>query len=162
MSKFEKMKIKYFTFLFWIAAFLLANQIYTQNVISSFSSDVSSGCSPLVVNFNNTSSNTTNATQYKWDFGNGSSSVLENPSSTFTQPGFYEITLISTNPFSSDTLISTNYIEVYDLPTSDFTYNSNTDFCSSTNQLSFVNSSLDASSYIWDFGINMYFNGVVY
>ncbi len=125
------------------------NELFSQNTISSFSSDVNSGCSPLVVSFNNSSNN---ANQYKWDFGNGSSSILENPSSTFTQPGLYSITLITINQSSSDTLVSTNYIEVYDLPSSDFSFTSSTDFCSSTNQIEFTNSSIDASSYIWDFG----------
>lgn len=127
----------------------MVNNLYSQNVVSSFSSDVSSGCSPLIVNFNNTS---TNASQYSWDFGNGASSNLEHPSTTFTQPGLYTVILITTNPSSTDTLISTNYIEVYDLPTADFSFSSNTDFCVSTNQISFTNNSTNATSYIWDFG----------
>lgn len=143
------MKITHFKLLFSLTTFFLVSQLFSQNIVSSFNSNFTSGCSPLVVDFNNTS---TNSNQYKWDFGNGSSSILENPSTTFTLPGLYTVTLISLNASGSDTLVSTNYIEVFDLPSSDFSFSSNTDYCSSTNEISFTNSTVGALSYIWDFG----------
>lgn len=57
------------------------------------------GCAPLTVNFNNTTlANSTAATTYTWNFGNGSTSNQANPSFTFTQPGTYEVSLIAYDP----------------------------------------------------------------
>ena len=44
-----------------------------------------------------------------------------------------------------------DYIEVYEKPTSDFTYSS-TNLCEDDNLLTFTNSSIGASSFLWDFG----------
>jgi PKD repeat protein len=41
---------------------------------------------------------------YKWFFGDGDSSVLQNPSHYFNQPGNYDVTLIVSNEVSSDTI----------------------------------------------------------
>lgn len=48
----------------------------------------------LPVQFENAS---LNAWSYTWAFGDGNGSFLVNPIHTYTQPGFYEITLIATN-----------------------------------------------------------------
>ena len=71
----------------------------------------------LVVNFTNTSQN---ATSYVWDFGNGTQSTLTNPSTTYTNPGFYTVKLIAQNATDIDSIISVNYIQVLDIPTASF------------------------------------------
>ena len=86
-------------------------------VVPSFNSNVQNGCSPLVVNFTNTSQN---ATSYVWDFGNGTQSTLTNPSTTYTNPGFYTVKLIAQNATDIDSIISVNYIQVLDIPTASF------------------------------------------
>ncbi|MDF3028749.1 MAG: hypothetical protein K0S23_3056 [Fluviicola sp.] len=48
---------------------------------------------PTVVNFTNNSSN---AVGYTWSFGNGLSSVLTNPSTTYQQAGDYTVSLVGT------------------------------------------------------------------
>ncbi len=51
------------------------------------------GCAPLTVVFENNSSS---SDTYFWDLGNGdTTSVIFNPTKTFTVPGFYEVTLIT-------------------------------------------------------------------
>lgn len=55
----------------------------------------------LTVNFTN---NTSNATSYEWDFGDGETSTEANPSHTYAQDGVYEVTLIATNGCGSVTL----------------------------------------------------------
>jgi gliding motility-associated-like protein len=63
------------------------------------------GCAPHTVNFIN---NSTSATGFIWDFGDGSpTSTANNPSHTYTQAGVYTAKLTALNPngctFSSDT-----------------------------------------------------------
>jgi PKD repeat protein len=80
-----------------------------------FSADVTEGCSPIMVAFSDSSINLQNAT-YFWDLGNGNTSLTQNSKATFTNPGFYSVSLIITNNTGcSDTLIKTASIEVYDL-----------------------------------------------
>ncbi|MFH0865663.1 MAG: PKD domain-containing protein, partial [Bacteroidota bacterium] len=54
------------------------------------------------VTFTNTSSV---ATTYLWDFGDGGSSTLQNPSHTYITGGSYPVTLIASNSCESDTVI---------------------------------------------------------
>lgn len=70
---------------------------------------------PALVNFTNLS---TNAISYVWDFGDGKSDTLSNPSHTYTADGNFDVELIARNCFgySSDTLLSTNYILVDSTP----------------------------------------------
>lgn len=70
-----------------------------QNVTASFSSSVSS----LTVTFTNTS---VNATSYLWNFGDGNTSTLANPTHTYANSGTYTVVLTATNACGS-----TNYSE---------------------------------------------------
>ncbi|QQR94553.1 MAG: PKD domain-containing protein [Bacteroidota bacterium] len=68
----------------WLTALVIIfslHQSIAQLPVASFGISQSSGCAPLTVSFNNTS---TNATSYHWDFGNGAVSVLNSPVITFT------------------------------------------------------------------------------
>jgi len=60
-----------------------------------FVSDSFSTCPPLLVKFTDSSSNYQTV---KWDFGDGNSSVLENPSHYYTLPGIYFAKLTVTGP----------------------------------------------------------------
>jgi len=54
------------------------------------------GCAPFVVNFTN---NSTGATQYVWDFGDGTPLVyLPNATHTFFNAGTYTVTLVASDP----------------------------------------------------------------
>ncbi|MBL4861930.1 MAG: choice-of-anchor L domain-containing protein, partial [Crocinitomicaceae bacterium] len=83
---------------------------------ASFTASPISGESPLVVNYDNTSS--ANATSYAWNFGNGqtqSTSTATNVSSTFTAVGNYITTLtVTNNQGCIDT--SQALITVFELP----------------------------------------------
>ena len=52
------------------------------------------GCAPFEIQFN---ADTLVAPDFVWYFGNGDSSLLANPTYTFTTPGSYEVLLIGTN-----------------------------------------------------------------
>jgi PKD repeat protein len=127
-----------------------SNNVFAQFPSASFTSNVVTGCGPLSVDFTNLS---TQANSYQWDFGNGNSSTLTDPTTVYLTTGFYTVTLIATNTFTgnSDTLTATNYIEVVINPSAAFSALPLTG-CEASNVINFSNSSVNANSYIWDFG----------
>ena len=88
------------------------------------------------------------STSFEWDFGNGAQSTLENPSTVYTQPGFYTIQLISFGSSGSDTIIYNNLIEVLPSPTADFQMTQSGPNCEDDNIFSFQNLSTNAISYL--------------
>ncbi len=67
--------------------------------VASFTPDVTSGDAPLTVNFTDASTNT--PTSWAWDFGDGNTSINQNPQHIFTTPGTYTVTLTATNATGS-------------------------------------------------------------
>ena len=55
--------------------------------------------------------NTTNATSYKWDFGDNETSALKDPLHTYTKAGKYIITLFATNPCGTSSVSDTLLLE---------------------------------------------------
>ena len=49
------------------------------------------------LDFNFTRAAVTNATSYKWNFGDGTTSTLQNPAHAYSNPGNYNLTLTATN-----------------------------------------------------------------
>ena len=88
-----------------------------QAPVANFTANVTSGCSPLVVQF--TDQSTGNPTSWAWDLGNGSTSTVKNPISTYVNPGVYSITLTATNASGSSTKTIT--ITVNQVPVAKFT-----------------------------------------
>jgi PKD repeat protein len=79
---------------------------------SSFSADVTSGVSPLTVSFTNTS---TNATNYLWYFGDGTTSSEKNPVhiySTSDASKKFDVALKVWNSISSDSISKIAYIQL--------------------------------------------------
>src|SRR5436190_1033236 len=74
-----------------------------------FSANPTTGCAPLTVDFTNSS---IQANSFYWDFGNGNTSVLPNPTTAYLASGSYTVTLIATNTLTGqkDTLVAVNYI----------------------------------------------------
>jgi gliding motility-associated-like protein len=92
----------------------------TQAQTANFTSDFSSGCSPLVVAFTNTSTGTTSATKYSWDFGNTITSYFKDGSTTYLSAGTYTVTLTVTNPSGSSSVKKAT-ITVYPSPVASYT-----------------------------------------
>jgi len=72
---------------------------------ASFSKSQSSGVTPLTVNFTDTS--THNPTSWLWNFGDGTTSNLQNPSRVFASAGTFTVTLTVTNPYGSSSTSQT-------------------------------------------------------
>jgi gliding motility-associated-like protein len=94
----------------------------------SFTSNVSSGCSPLTVNFTNTTViNAASITTSTWVFRNRATGVSLSsgqidPTVTFTEPGRYDIQLRIINSNGCDTIITVfDYLSVSNSPIADFT-----------------------------------------
>ena len=141
-------------FLFFV---FIINYNYSQ-ITASFSVDLTEGCPPLFVTFTNTSSS--NATNFKWDFGNNKTSVEENPSTTYTETGNYTVTLIVDNGSEFDTLQINNLINVFEKPGSNFEETSLTHYCEDDNIIQFTNLSTGATSFFWDFGDGNFSNEI--
>ena len=120
-----------------------------QTPVASFTTNQTSGCSPLTVQFTNTS---VNASSYYWDFGNGNVSVLMNPSNVYSNAGTYTLKLfaIAANG-QRDSIIYSNLITVSANSVPDF-YAATTSACLEGNNFSFINTSSNAINYLWDFG----------
>lgn len=119
-------KRQHYTLIKLLIAFLLANQcicfpVFSQAPSANFTATPLAGCSPLFVNFKDLSSG--NLTSWKWDFGNGNTSTLQNPSATYFTPGQYTVRLTVANANGANTLTRTQYITVYEAPTVNFTAN---------------------------------------
>ena len=114
-----------------------------------FSSDVTSGCSPLKVQFDN---QTIGNITYQWNFGDGTTSNLENPDHTFTTSGCKNITLSATSAGGCvNTWIKDNYICVSENPSVQFTTNTN-EISSQSSTVEFTNQSVGVTNYTWSFG----------
>jgi len=118
-----------------------------QTPVASFSSDKTTGCAPLMVNFTNTS---TGATSYQWNFGNSNTSTAPNPSTVFLTPGTYTVKLIAIGAGGVKDSI-THTINVVNDPIAAFTA-SPLSACEDVNVITFTNSSSNAATYTWDFG----------
>ncbi len=130
--------------------------LYTSNVfaqpVADFSATPVSGCAPLLVNFTDLSAGS--PTSWKWDLGNGTISVFQNPSVTYFATGKYKVILIVTNASGSDTLVKDQYINVEVNPAVAFTGNPLTGCLPLPVQFTDQSAagSGNISSWKWDFG----------
>jgi PKD repeat protein len=71
---------------------------------ANFNSNVSSGYAPLTVQFKDLS---INAIVWDWDFGDGTSSTLQNPTHTYSGAGNYRVNLTVINANGMDSKLAT-------------------------------------------------------
>ena len=93
----------------------------------------------------------TNATEYIWDFGDGTTSTLNAPIHIYEKNGDVNIKLIAFKGELKDSVIKT--ISVQNIkPVSNFTVNSTDSIPLIFEKITFNNTSKYATSYLWDFG----------
>ena len=84
--------------------------------VADFSFDISDGCEPLLVTFEDESYNGNSALYHIWNFGNSSSSTQQSPSVVYDQ-GVYTITLgVTTAQGCSDQVTQTDAVEAFEKP----------------------------------------------
>ena len=75
-----------------------------------FNASPMSGPTPLIVQFTDLSQG--EPVSWSWDFGDGSTSVLQNPEHTYTDEGFFDVSLKISNEYGQITGKKVNYIRV--------------------------------------------------
>jgi PKD repeat protein len=87
---------------------------YTPGIpVAIFSGTPISGPLPVVVNFTDESLTQDTIASWDWNFGDGSTSTLQNPSHSYTWDGKFHVTLTITEasaPFKTDTFTRLSYI----------------------------------------------------
>ncbi|MBX7095199.1 MAG: gliding motility-associated C-terminal domain-containing protein [Flavobacteriales bacterium] len=118
----------------------------------NLSADNLNGCSPVNVNFTNTTPAGQVGSNCTWNFGNGTTATgCGAQSAVYTLPGCYDVSLTVTSPEGcvGDTTLS-NYICVFENPIADFTWNplqpTILDFV-----VNFNDQSYNAAQWNWDF-----------
>lgn len=110
------------------------------------------GCVPLTVNFTDLS---TGAVQWEWDFGNGNTSTLKNPSAIYYASGSFTVTLkIKNTAGNSFSTTKVHLIRVFKNPKASF-YVTPNPVCTNEPVVFLSNSSpgdTTINQYSWDFG----------
>lgn len=130
-----------------------AASVNGQSPVANFTGTPLSGCSPVVIHFQDLS--TGNPTSWSWDFGNSNTSSLQNPTAIYFTPGSYTIKLTVTNANGSNTLIRSQLITVYEFPTVNFSANAFSGcfpFHVQFSDLSTAGAGNTDVSWQWDFG----------
>jgi len=117
---------------------------------SNFTATPRFGNVPVRVHFRNFS--TGDPADYAWDFGDGSTSTLFEPTHIYRDAGTYTVSLLATGPNGSDTLVKPNLLTMSELPlVTDFSATPLTGFTPLT--VAFTDqSSGGATAWSWDFG----------
>ncbi len=128
-------------------------------IIVNFTVDQTDGCAPYIVQFKNLTENNDNY-NYVWDLGNGNTSVLRNPTATYATAGSYTISLTVYNNNESEILTKSNYINVFNPPSVDFSVNGAHEGCTplSIEYTSTITPETSGNSFTWDFGDGMISN----
>jgi hypothetical protein len=118
--------------------------LHINNPSANFSESISGN----TATFTNSSSSANSTLNYSWDFGDGNTSSIQNPSHTYATNGTYTITLIASDCIFSDTITKTIQIG-----TNSMEENTNTNFefypNPTTNQITLkVDNQLLGSVYI--------------
>ena len=82
--------------------------------VADFSASQANVCVGNSVSFTDLTTNS--PTSWIWNFGDGSSSNLQNPTHTYLNPGTYTVSLTATNANGSNTETKSDYITVYPDP----------------------------------------------
>jgi len=137
--------------IFFTILLLLGVQGLHAQLNAAFTWSPLDGCAPQAIQFTSTSTGSISA--YSWNFGNSTApSALQNPASTYINPGTYTVTLTITGASGSKSVSHT--ITIYPPPTISFSFSPSSG-CAPLN-VSFVPSVTPGVSgpvtYVWDFG----------
>ncbi|TVR77189.1 MAG: PKD domain-containing protein [Chitinophagaceae bacterium] len=122
--------------------------------IVSLTSVIKNCSPPYPVTFFQQTENLLGNVNYLWDFGDGTTSIEQNPTHIYQTPGDYTITLVISNEVGADTAV----LEVPELSQTSipveagfaYTHFNNNNFA--PNKIEFSNFSSGANIFAWDFG----------
>lgn len=122
----------------------------SNGVTAGFTNTIPTGCSlPVTINFTNTSTGS-GILSYFWDFGDGGTSTLPNPSHTYLSTGSFTVTLVVTSSTGcGNTIVKPNAVVINFIQAS---FNDPANVCQG-DPVNFINTSTPApTSVFWDFG----------
>ena len=140
-----------------IISFLIifSSHLLKAQVTADFSVNISSGCSPIVVEF--TDQSTGSIVSWCWDLGNGVTSTYQNTQALYIAPGTYNVTL-TVYDNTDCTGNSDSYslaITVFKNPAAGFSTSSGNTGCSPLT-VDFLDVSVEGDAnitqWLWDFG----------
>ena len=120
-------------------------------IVPSFSVDSFTGAAPFTITCTDTS--TGGPDTWAWDFGEGNTSALQNPSFVYNTPGVYNITLNASSPYSFGIAFQNNItVTLPAAPIANFTSTPNNGTASLFVQFNDTSTGGHVTSYAWDFG----------
>lgn len=124
----------------------------------SFTNTPTTGCSPLSVTFTNTGQQA--GATYSWNFGNGNTSTLANPTTIYNGNGTYDVTLTMTGSNGCSNTTTITSAVTLSSPVADFTSDV-VDGCADLDvQFTSTSTSPDPiTSWIWNFGDGTTYSG---
>jgi gliding motility-associated-like protein len=129
--------------------------IVNPSPVASFTSNLQLSCIPANVQFTDQSTSSAgNIVSWDWDFGDGATSTLQNPSHTYNNIGFYTVTLtVTSSTGCKNTTSRGNYIRVVGGVNTDFNFTQSSQ-CNPPVTVNFQNQSNGPGNitYTWDFG----------
>lgn len=123
---------------------------------ANFNTDIYEGCAPLDVNFSDNSDSEDPIISWEWGFGDGGTSIDQNPSYTYNDTGYFDVELvIITSLGCTDTLVFEDYIRAGQKPD----YISFTDFdtlCFHNGEqwfgtAGYTDPNIDITDWYWEF-----------
>ncbi len=123
--------------------------LYALPVIT-FNSDITSGCNPQEITFNNTTANSSNCT---WDFeGIGTQNTCGTVIQNYTSDGVFDVSLTVTDLNGCvNTLLNSDMITIFPQPVASFNATP-TELSTYNPFVSTDNNSTNATNYFWEFG----------
>ncbi len=126
-----------------------ATGTYAPVFVAGFTASATSGKAPVTVHF--TDSSVGSITKWFWNFGDGKTSTVRNPSHTYSKAGAYTVTLTVTGAGGTSTCTQPDYIMVYDAPKANFSASPSSG--KAPLPVNFTNESSGAvASWLWSFG----------
>ena len=121
--------------------------IVIANPVANFNANnTTANCSALSVQFNDLSQN---ATSWFWDFGDSTTSALQNPVKVYSTPGSYDVTLIVTSLAGcQDTIVQAGFIQISG-PSADFSFTPNAGCPGTVVNFTATGINVDKFTFVW-------------
>lgn len=129
-------------------------EVAVQEIIADYGIQTQSGCAPVPASFTNLSYvNFGSIDAYNWQFGDGNTSLTENPIYTYNTSGLHSSSLsVTSNLGCTATFANPTDINVFPPATADFAISPKIGVVNQP--LEFTNLSSNYSEWIWNFGDN--------
>ncbi|WP_107038691.1 PKD domain-containing protein [Brumimicrobium mesophilum] len=139
------------SFLTFLVSFLYIGFTYAQPN-PDFSASPLEVCVGEQIQFTDLSTSSNTITAWTWDFGDGSTSTVQNPTHAYTNSGNFTIILTAVDANGAAPEVKINYITINPLPNTGFDTNI-LGGCTLPNDVSFTNVQPSSGvTYNWDFG----------